>query len=135
MSDTDLQALEAEAAALDATAAAVPGAVEAPAAPVVDSAAEVAALLQTVSALLSPMFPSLSTIYTEATCRKLAAAAAPVLAKYDMSVGGLFERWGPEIGLAAAALPVAVATHRGIRADLAARVAKTDDEPEAGQVD
>ena len=37
--------------------------------------------------------------------------------KYGLSVGGLFDRWGAEITLAATAFPVALATWQGIKAD------------------
>lgn len=129
----DLDRLEAEAAAIDAQAsAATDPEPEIEAAPAVDVAAEVSALLLTVAGLLTPMFPSLGPIYTEATCRRLGEAAAPVMDKYGLSVGGLFERWGAEITLAATALPVALASWQGIKADLAARSAKpVPDEPAA----
>ena len=126
----ELEALAGQAQAIDAAEAvaldpAAPAGSPEVAPP--DPAAEVAALLATVAALLSPMFPSLGTIYTESTCRRLGDAAAPVLAKYDLSVGGLFERWGPEITLLGAALPVGVATWKGVKADLAARRAPKDE--------
>lgn len=132
---TELDQLEAAAAAVDnmaeqGAADLAPAAAEQPAA---DPAAEVAALLSLLAGILAPLFPSLPGIYTEPTCKRLGDAAAPVLLKYEVSVGGLFDRWGPEIGLAAAALPVAIATAQGIKADLAARRKKADDEtPAAG---
>ena len=125
----ELQALEAQAAALDAQTAAAsadPAAAPEPEAVKVDTAAEVAALLGAVSGMLAPVFPCLPSIYTESTCKRLGDAAAPVMDKYGLSVGGLFERWGAEITLLATALPVALATYRGCRADLAARRAPPD---------
>lgn len=127
MTTESLDNLAAEAAALDVAAdAAAPGAAEE--APAADVAAEIAALLKTASAMLTPAFPSLSEIYNDVTCRQLGEAAAPVLAKYGVSLGGIFDRWGPEITLAAVALPVSIATYKGIKADSAARSA-----PAAGQ--
>lgn len=121
MSD-DLDRLAAEAAAIDGQAsAAVNPEPEAEAAAAVDVPAEVAALLQAVAGLFAPMFQSLGTIYTPDTCRRLGEAAAPVMEKYNLSVGGLFDRWGAEITLAATALPVAFATWQGVKDDLAAR--------------
>lgn len=121
----ELDQLAIEAAALDAGAAAQQPEFSAPgeAAPGKSEtiAAEVAALLVTTAAMLAPMFPSLASIYTEATCQRLGEAAAPVMEKYNLSVGGLFDRWGAEITLAATALPVGIATLQGIKADLAAR--------------
>lgn len=130
----ELEALESQAVAVDAqTAANDPAAPTEPQAVKLDSAAEVAALLQTLAALLAPAFPSLATIYTEATCKRLGEAAAPVMDKYSLSVGGLFEKWGAEITLALAALPVGVATVAGIKADLAARRAPPAPDEGAGQ--
>lgn len=119
----ELDQLQNAATAIDAEAAtaADPGAAaEAEAVPV-DVAAEIAALLQTVAGILTPAFPCLAEIYTEPTCQRLGGAAAPVLEKYGLSVGGLFERWGAEITLAAVAFPVAIATAKGIKADMDAR--------------
>jgi hypothetical protein len=126
--DATLDDLQAEAASIDAQAAPETFAAE-PETPKLDVAAEVAALLLTAAGLLSPAFPSLGTIYTEPTCRRLGDAAAPVMEKYGLSVGGLFERWGLEITLAAVALPVALATVQGIRSDLAARKVKPVEPP------
>lgn len=125
----ELENLAAAAAAVDATAAApevLPGA---EAAPPPDVAAEMSALLVAVAGLLTPLFPSLATIYTKETCDRLGTASAPVMDKYGLSVGGLFDRWGAEITLAATAFPVAIATAQGIRADLAQRQAQQDATP------
>lgn len=135
MSD-DLDRLEAEASNIDAQATAASEPQPAPqvdVAPPADVAAEVAALLQAVAGMLAPVFPSLATIYTEPTCRRLGEAAAPVMDKYGVSVGGLFDRWGAEITLAATALPVALASWQGIKADMAAsRVQAAKPANEAG---
>ncbi len=130
----ELDRLAAEAAAIDAQASAAtePPQPEAEAAPAADVPAEVAALLQAVAALFAPVFPCLATIYTPDTCRRLGDSAAPVMAKYGLSVGGLFERWGAEITLAATAFPVALATWQGIKADIAARAPSPDPAPAAG---
>lgn len=118
----NLDQLEAAAAAIDAAAEAgpevIPGA-EVPPPP--DVAAEVSALLLAVAGILTPAFPSLARIYDEPTCKRLGAATAPVLEKYGVSVGGLFDRFGAEISLIATAFPVAVATVQGVKSDLAAR--------------
>lgn len=134
----ELDQLAAEAAVVDA--ANVPAAVpEQPEAPKADVAGEVAALLKMVAGMLAPAFPSLATIYTDETCRNLGTAAAPVMEKYGVSVGGLFDRWGAEITLAATALPVALATYQGIKGDMAERKKPADaptpaEKPEAAPV-
>lgn len=79
---------------------------------------EIAAMLSTVALLLAPLYPSVAAIYTPETCKALGDAAAPVLEKYGVSVGGLFDRWGAEITLASVAVPVALQTMQAIRADL-----------------
>lgn len=132
--DSELDQLEVQAAAVDADAAAPdPSAPPEPEAVAIDAAAEVAALLQTVAGILTPAFPCLAEIYNEATCQRLGEAAAPVMDKYEVSVGGLFERWGAEITLAAVALPVGIATVQGIKADLAARKAKPEKQAESSE--
>lgn len=120
----NLEALVAEAAAMESEAQQQKDAAAAPdeqQAAAHDLPAEVAALLKTAAAMLAPMFPSLAEIYTDATCQQLGTAAAPVMRKYGLSVGGIFDRWGAEITLAATALPVAVATYQGVKVDLAAK--------------
>lgn len=117
----NLEDLAAQAAALDVAPDAPAADAAAPDAAAADVPAEVAALLQTVAAMLTPAFPCLAEIYTVETCRKLGEAAAPVLNKYGLSVGGLFEQWGAEITLASVALPVGAATWAGVKADIAAR--------------
>lgn len=121
MTTENLDDLAAAAAAIEAEAAPPAVQPEAEAAPAADVAGEVAALLKTAAAMLTPAFPCLAEIYTDATCRQLGEAAAPVMAKYGVSVGGLFDRWGAEITLGAVALPVALATYQGVKADLASR--------------
>lgn len=119
----ELEALESQAAVIDSETAAPDAAAAAPdpESVKVDVAAELAALLETVAGILTPAFPCLASIYNTATCRRLGDAAAPVMDKYGLSVGGLFERWGAEITLAAVAFPVVAATVQGVKADLAAR--------------
>lgn len=129
----DLDRMEAEAATVDGQATAASAPPDAPEVAAPDVPAEVAALLQTVAGLFSPLFPCLASIYTPDTCRRLGDAAAPVMDKYGWSVGGLFERWGAEITLAATAFPVAMATWQGVKADLAAkRAPKAEPSPATG---
>ena len=119
----ELAQLENQAAAIDATASAAadPGQVPEKDVTPPDVAAEVAALVKTVADLLTPAFPSLGLIYTPETCDRLGAAAAPVMEKYGWTVGEVFGKWGPEIGLAVAALPVVVATVKAVRHDIEQR--------------
>jgi len=123
----ELQQLQSQAAALDAelnTPAASlpppgqtiePAAVE-PAA--VDPLAEARDLIQFSVTLLAPLYPSVERIYTKDTQEKLAKVSAPLMAKYGLTLSGLFEKWGAEINFALVAIPLALETAKGIRADL-----------------
>lgn len=124
--------LIAEAAALDAetVAPAAPPPDAAPPAPAVDPTAEAADLIRFAVSLFVPLYPSLERVYSEQAQARLAAAAGPVMAKYGWTMGGLFEKWGPEINLAIVGIPLAIETSKAIRADTADRVAAAQ---QAGQ--
>lgn len=119
------QNLLAEASILDAkTAAPVmqePGQTET--ALPADPASEAADLIRFAVALFVPLYPSLQAVYHDAAQAKLAQAAGPVMAKYGLTMGGLFEKWGPEIQLAIVGVPLAIETGKAMRADNAARLA------------
>lgn len=96
---------------------AAPAAAAAPAAPAGDPAREAAELIEFARSLLLPMYPQLATVYTPEVCKRLGEAGAPVLAKYGLTLGGLFDRWAPEIGFAIVALPLVRPTIDAMRAD------------------
>ena len=106
------------AAAADAAASnpETPAAPDAPPAAAADPAAESKTLIEFAYGLFSPVYPSLAKVYTPETRANLAAAAAPVLAKYGFSMGKL----GPEVMLALAIVPLIAPTIQAIRADRAA---------------
>jgi len=118
----ELQQLQSQAAALDAelnTPAASlppPGQTVEPA--TVDPLAEARDLIQFSVTLLAPLYPSVERIYTKDTQEKLAKVSAPLMAKYGLTLSGLFEKWGAEINFALVAIPLALETAKGIRADL-----------------
>lgn len=139
----NLSSLKSEAAQIDAEAhdtpasiVSAPGVTEQPAAPV-DYADEAHSLLTFAVSMLGPLYPSLNRIYTPETVDKLAAKAGPVMEKYGLTAGGLFEKWKKEIDLAVIAVPLAIATYKGIRADLAAMKerAQQDEQPPAGTLE
>lgn len=105
--------LDAEAAQLEAGPAADPG----PAAPAVDHAAEAAQLVEFVAGTLGGFYPRTGGVLDAPRRKLLADAWAPVLAKYGLSMAGLFGRWGPEIGAAFATLPLVVPVLDAIKAD------------------
>lgn len=117
----EMDILLSEAIAVDAVNA--PPAVEQVAAePVqpVNEAAEIVGLLTILAGLFTPVFPSLAKIYTPQTVQSLADAAVPVMQKRGWTTGEFLGKWAAELALAAVAVPVALATVQGVRADLAA---------------
>lgn len=117
----------AELNAMVGDAPAAPGAAAEEAAPPAPNLAEeLAALVTMAVATLSPAFPSLKVIYTEETTGAAAGAVARVCEKHGWMQGGLFGEWGEEIACAAIVLPLAVATVRGVRADMDAQRAKIE---------
>lgn len=74
-------------------------------------------------ALFVPLYPSLERVFSEGQQERLAAVSVPLMQKYDISLGGIFERWGPEINFALVAVPMAQATVAAVRADKAALAA------------
>ena len=126
----ELAALETEAAAVDAVNA-PPVETQAEAGPVVpgNEQAEVAWLITILAGLFAPVFPSLQKIYTPDTINSIAAAAVPVMAKRGWTTGALLGKYAEELALAAVAVPVALATWQGIKADVAAAKAKDKAEP------
>jgi len=127
----ELAALEAEAVAVDAVNAPPadpPPEAEQPPAPA-NEQAEVAGLIAILAGLFAPVFPSLQKIYTPDTVNQIAAAAVPVMAKRGWTTGALLGKYAEELALAAVAVPVALATWQGIKADVAAAKAKDKAEP------
>lgn len=108
----------AEAAAdVAATAGAAQPGADQPAAqqPVADPAKEAADLIQFARSLLLPLYPRLESVYTPDVCARLGAAAGPLLAKYGLTLGGIFDRWAPEIGFCIVALPLVRPTIEAMR--------------------
>ncbi|SMC29522.1 hypothetical protein SAMN02745857_03891 [Andreprevotia lacus DSM 23236] len=118
-----LAALEGHAAALDSDIAAQyapPGDTAGEAAAAIggyDAALEARTLLQVAREALAPIYPSLRAVYSDETCERIAQAAAPVMHKYGVTAGGIFEKWGPELALAVVVVPVGMQTVKAIRHD------------------
>lgn len=133
----DLKDLAGEADLIDSQAAPVSAEPAQPAATVAatDPAAEAGDVIRFGVALFVPLYPSLATVYSDAQQERLAQATAPLLAKYGITMGGLFERWGPEINFLIVAGPLAMETAKAIRLDSAARRAKPEpgSKPEPAQ--
>jgi hypothetical protein len=85
---------------------------------------------------LGGFYPSLNKIYTDERIERIAVAAGPLLAKYNLTSGGILEKWGAEIGFAVVALPIAQETIKGVKHDRAvAKAAKEQAEKEAAAND
>lgn len=130
----ELDALQGEAAAVDELIA--PQVVEpqqdAQPPQAANEAAEIVGLLTIASGLFAPVFPSLQKIYTQETMQQIAAAAVPVMNKHGWSTGDVLGKYAEELALAAVALPVALATLQGVKADIAARAnERPQDTPQA----
>lgn len=111
-----LAGLQAAAASLDTEvgqgpAPGVPGVDQGPAP--IDFNEEARDLVQFWRVLISSVGPSLAEIYDDATCDRLASALGPVLAKYDLNLG----KFGPELVLAAVAVPLGVQTYKAVKAE------------------
>lgn len=119
----ELAALGSAAAALDAEIGAgdFGPAPDQPAELAPDATAETAAVLKMAVALLSPVLPYLPEIYTEDKIIALAGAYVPVAEKYGWTSGGWFDKYGPELVLAATALPLAFQTTQAHKAMIEAR--------------
>ncbi len=86
-----------------------------------DALQQAAEIVRFATTLFFPLYPSLERVYTEEKQARLAAAAAPLMEKYDLSMGKIFQQWGAEITFAMVALPLAGDTIKAIKADNQAR--------------
>lgn len=135
---TELDGLAAQAAALDGDVAAqAPEAVlEAQAAADVMSLADVngrtvTGVLEMAAPMISPLYPSVAAVYTPEVCAQVGGALGPVMAKYGIDLGEWGGRYKEEITALFVCVPVALATLKAIKADVAARAPQTPKEIEA----
>ncbi|HZX32664.1 MAG TPA: hypothetical protein VFF03_15025 [Rhodocyclaceae bacterium] len=70
-------------------------------------------LIKLVVMVVAPVFPFVPHIYDEATCGRIGAALAQLAAKYGWDLGGVTEKWGPEIALVIAVAPTLVPLRMG----------------------
>lgn len=90
----------------------------------VSTITEAGELIKFAVALFVPLYPSIEAIYAAPQQARLAEVAAPLMEKYGVTMGGIFERWGAEINFLIVAGPMAAETARAIRRDNAERKAK-----------
>ena len=122
----ELAAIHAEAEALAPAATAAQGPAE-DAPPPPDYHVDAKGLTDFVAAGLSSIYPSTANVLTEAKRAEFAAALAPVMEKYGMSLGVVFGRWGAEINLAFVTATMAIPMANAIRDDRAK--AKAEERP------
>lgn len=129
---TELEAMALNAERLDAEGdAQAPEAVlaqegEAQAQQLAASGAEqVEMILQIAVPVLSKLFPSLVDIYTPEACGAIGQSVAPVLAKYGIDLAAWGGAWKEEIMMVMVCGPIVMATVQGIKADTAAKEAKS----------
>lgn len=91
---------------------------------------EARAVLDVVLSLALPFYPALEEVYTDDAKAKIAAAAGPVMAKYNWTLDKFLARWMAEINLAFVALPVLSRTVIVVRAANAEKKATKKPEQE-----
>lgn len=116
----ELAQIEAEAAAMTAAASPIPGQeTAAPAEQPVDYLTDAQGIVDMGAAALGAWYPRTEPVLNDAARGKLAAAVAPVMEKYGLTLGALFGRWGAEINLAFALVSLGVPIAKAISADRA----------------
>jgi hypothetical protein len=99
----------------------------APPPPPPDPARELEPVLMVLRTVVLKLKPTLAPVWTEGAMTEISRAVPPVLDKYGLTLGGLLERWGPELALAVAAAPVAWGTFEVLTAEPPALEAKPAD--------
>lgn len=122
----DINQLQNEANAIDAEFIPAGDATSSPDEPAISFTSEARGLIDFAVSLFTPLFPSLAAIYTEPAKASLAGATAPLMEKYNFSMGKLFERWGAEINFAIVAMPLGLQTYQAVKLDIASRKEKAE---------
>jgi hypothetical protein len=118
MNTAEMDAIAAESAALDAELAPAPiqpGQTGDIAPVVIDTLGEARDLIRFVVGVFVPLYPKLEAVYTAERQDALAQASVPLMEKYGVTMGGMFERWGPEIRFALVAVPLAMETAKVVQ--------------------
>jgi hypothetical protein len=113
---TDLQDLADQAAQLDQAPAPDHPGPPAPAGDGADWMSEARDCVELLRSFLVTLYPATAAVWTDQACARLTAVTAPVLQKYDLTLG----RFGPEIAFAVVALPLISRTREAIASSSAA---------------
>lgn len=81
----------------------------------------VSGVLEMVSPMIQPLYPSVAAVYTPDVCAQVGGALGPVLAKYGIDLGEWGGRYKEELTAIFVCLPVAGATVKALKADIAAK--------------
>jgi hypothetical protein len=111
------------------------GVAEAPA-PVSTNAADAKELLEFAHESLAPLYPRATAIYTPEIRERLSVRVGALMDKYGLSMGGVMEQWGAEIGLLVTIVPLIGKTAQAVAADNAewqASQAKAAEQQTEGQ--
>ncbi|MGZ4837652.1 MAG: hypothetical protein ACXVZR_03820 [Terriglobales bacterium] len=84
--------------------------------PVIDPAATWAAIPKLFGSLIQMAMPELAGVYTDEACYAWGGAFHEVAKKHNWDAVGTMTRWGPEIGLVFASVPLVLPTVQAIRA-------------------
>jgi hypothetical protein len=85
------------------------------------NAAAVGGMLELALPLICPLYPSLEAVYTPEVRAQVAGTLGPLLAKYGVNMEDMGGRYREEIAAAFVCGPIAIATYKGIKADIASR--------------
>lgn len=97
-----------------------------PAAAPVDFMVDARGLCDFTAEGLGALYPSTLKVLDAEKRERFAAALAPVMEKYGLSLGAIFGRWGAEINLAFVTVTLAVPLANAIKSDRAAIRAEQD---------
>ncbi|WP_373986986.1 hypothetical protein [Duganella sp. BuS-21] len=81
----------------------------------------VAGVLEMAAPLIEPLYPSVAAVYTPDVCAQVGGALGPVLAKYGIDLGEWGGKYKEELTALFVCVPVALATVKAIKEDIAAR--------------
>lgn len=81
----------------------------------IDWAAEAREVVDLATEGFFPLYPRLAEVWTPQKLDRFTLRLSAVMQKYDLTLGKLLGKWGPEIMLAAVTVPAVVPTYRVIR--------------------